>query len=102
MLIGEDGAPNHHVILLAGDDSKLTWKAAKEWAASIGGELPSRREQSLLFANLGEEFKRDWYWSAEEYDSGSAWCQGFSYGLQYDPRKSAALRARAVRRLIIQ
>lgn len=66
ILIGKDGAPSHHVILLAGDAEDLTWKAATEWAASVGGELPSRREQSLLFANLGEHFKGDWYWSAEE------------------------------------
>ncbi|MDN7489480.1 DUF1566 domain-containing protein [Burkholderia sp. AU45274] len=102
ILIGKNGAPNHHVILLPGDDGERDWEAAKEWAASIGGELPTRREQSLMFANLGEQFKRDWYWSTEENGSGWAWSQDFYLGYQTTSVKSAALRARAVRRLIIQ
>ncbi|AOJ70873.1 hypothetical protein WS83_20270 [Burkholderia sp. MSMB2042] len=104
ILIGKDGAPSHHVILLAGDAEDLTWKAAKEWAASIGGDLPSRREQSLLFANLGEQFKRDWYWSAEQHSSNSgwAWYQLFHYGGQDCYGQFYEFRARAVRRLIIQ
>lgn len=102
ILIGKDGTPSHHVILLANDAEDLTWKKAQEWAASIGGELPTRRELSLLRANLDEQFKRDWYWSAEEYSSSYAWCQRFGSGSQGGSHKGAALRARAVRRLIIQ
>ena len=104
ILIGKDGAPSHHLILLPGDVDEHTWEDAKEWAASIGGELPSRREQSLLFANLGEQFKRDWYWSAEQHSSNSgwAWCQYFGNGLQDYNYQDHEFRARAVRRLIIQ
>ncbi|MCG5072244.1 DUF1566 domain-containing protein [Paraburkholderia tagetis] len=102
VLLGKDGAPNHHVILLPGDIDDGTWHNAKEWAASIGGELPTRREQSLLFANLGEQFEEDWYWSIEEYSDAFAWCQLFGNGNQLISHKVLNLcRARAVRRLPI-
>ena len=72
IILGEDGAPSHHLILLPGDVDKKTWADAKEWATEQGGELPSRREQSLLFANLKSHFEARWYWSAEEYESNGA------------------------------
>jgi hypothetical protein len=76
LILNEDGSPSHHVVLLDGDTS-LTWKKAVEWAKKQGGELPTRREQSLLFANCGAEFKRDWYWSGEQRaeDADYAWGQ---------------------------
>ncbi|MCM3581811.1 DUF1566 domain-containing protein, partial [Ralstonia pickettii] len=77
---------------------------AKEWAASINGELPTRREQALLYANLPEQFEKTWYWSSEQSASNSfcAWGQDFSDGIQYNGHKGNELRARAVRRLKIQ
>jgi hypothetical protein len=44
-----------------------------------GGELPTRQEQSLLYANLKAEFQPDWYWSSEQThsDSSFAWLQYF-------------------------
>lgn len=105
VLLGKNGAPNQHVILLPGDIEDGKWDDAKKWAESIGGELPTRREQSLLFANCGEEFKRDWYWSNEthESDSAYAWYQNFYYGSQYGGHKDdLSCRARAVRRLVLQ
>lgn len=101
IVIGKNGADDHHLILLPGEVGDVNWTAAKAWAAEQGGELPTRREQSLLYANASEEFKRDWYWSSEEDGSGWAWCQGFYYGNQYDYYKDDSLRARAVRRLVI-
>jgi hypothetical protein len=101
-VLGEDGSPALHLILLPGDVGDVSWSAAKEWAAEKGGELPTRREQSLLFANLKGEFEERAYWSAEahESESGWAWFQLFTRGLQYRFRQGYEFRARAVRRFI--
>lgn len=81
--LGKNGAPDEHLILLPGEN-KAPWAAQIAWANSIGGLLPSRREQRLLFANLPEQFKRDWYWSGEQHaDSPDyAWMQVFDDGSQ--------------------
>ncbi|MBU9502875.1 DUF1566 domain-containing protein [Burkholderia multivorans] len=100
-ILDEDGALSHYLILLPGEAEGMTWDQAREWAEQQGGELPSRREQSLLFTNLQGEFESAWYWSGEEAEgSGWAWCQYFSYGDQYTILQSSKLRARAVRRFI--
>ena len=103
-IISADGTRNHHIILLPGAVSGKTWNDAKEWAESIGGELPDRSEGALLFATMKDEFEEDWYWTREAHASGSgyAWYQNFGNGYQYDIVISYELRARAVRRLIIQ
>ena len=100
--MSDDGTLSHYVILLADDVEEITWEDAKAWAAERGGELPTRREQSLLFANLKDEFESAWYWSGEvhEDNSGWAWCQFFGHGGQSYYRQSYRLRARAVRRFI--
>ncbi len=104
LIIGKDGEPSHHLVLLPGEAEGVNWKDAKAWAAEQSGELPTRREQALLYANLKEQFKAEWYWSAQEYESDPAyaWCQNFYDGNQIDLHKSNELRARAVRRLEIQ
>ena len=103
VLLGKDGALSHHLILLPGDHDDLPWQAAMDWTKSIGGELPTRREQALLYANLPEQFKSEWYWSCEQHAAFSdyAWMQGFGNGYQGNGRKSYFSRARAVRRLTI-
>ncbi|MEZ7524049.1 DUF1566 domain-containing protein [Burkholderia vietnamiensis] len=102
LVLGEDGAPDYHLILLPGEAEEIEWADAGEWAEERGGALPTRREQSLLFANLKGEFQSAWYWSdqAHETNSGFAWCQNFYFGYQDTGHTSAALRARAVRRFI--
>ena len=104
ILLGQNGAPDHHLILLPGDAEGVTWAKAKEFVRKAGGDLPSRREQSLLFANLKEEFKGTWYWSGEQYasDASYAWCQYFDYGYQGSYHVDDQCRARSVRRLIIE
>jgi hypothetical protein len=101
VILGKDGAPDQHIALLPGE-TRGTWEQANEWAASVGGELPTRREQSLLFANLQEEFEDAWYWSGEQYGSHNAWLQYFVNGSQdyYDFRDYSG-RARAVRRFFL-
>ena len=98
-----EGEPSHHLILLPGDVD-MTWSKAREWAASIGGELPTRQEQALLFANLKGKFEPAYYWSNEQHASYTdyAWYQGFTTGTQDNTTKGSELRARAVRRLTIQ
>jgi hypothetical protein len=102
VVLGEDGVLSHHLILLPGDVDDVSWSAAKEWAVEQGGELPTRREQSLLFANLKGEFEERAYWSTEahESESGWAWYQGFGGGHQYYDHQDDEFRARAIRRFI--
>ena len=105
IVLGKDGEPSYHLVLLPNTPAqKLDWNAAVEWAKNSGVNLPTRREQSLLFANLKEEFEAEWYWSGEQHAaySDNAWFQTFSFGNQYSYDKSAELRVRAVRRLPIE
>lgn len=103
ILLGKNGEPDQHIVLLSGATESVEWQDALDWAKSLGGDLPTRREQSLLFANLKEEFEQTWYWSNEQHASYSdyAWYQDFYDGYQSYWNKSDELRARAVRRLVI-
>ena len=58
--IGDAAGNLHHVILLPGDNDDDTHEAQLEWAKSIGGDLPTRIEQAMLWANHREQFKKDW------------------------------------------
>lgn len=104
IILGKDGQPDQHIILLPGQANDINFAAAQKWAAEQGGELPTRREQSLLFANLKECFDERWYWSSEKHASGSAcaWVQGFGGGGQHYYGVTGNYRARAVRRLVIK
>jgi hypothetical protein len=98
-----DGKALHHLTLLSGEIEDASWNKATEWASKIGGLLPSRQEQRLLFEKAPGGFAARAYWSGEQHaaDSHCAWCQDFGYGDQGYDQKSASLRARAVRRLPI-
>lgn len=104
IVLKEDGTPDYHLIGLPGELEAANHTDATEWAASIGGSLPDRRELNLLRANARQYFQNDWYWSGEQHAaySGSAWYQDFYDGTQYYYTKFLELRARAVRRLPIQ
>jgi len=101
-IIKADGT-GHHVILLPGDNDDAEWQAQMDWAKSLGGDLPDRVEQALMFRDHKDLFKEDWYWSNTQHagDASCAWCQNFYYGGQGLSGKSFKLRARAVRRLTI-
>ena len=101
--IGDATGNLHHVILLPGDNDDATHEAQLEWAKSIGGDLPNRIEQAMLWANHRDQFKKDWYWSNQTHhsESGWAWYQYFTSGTQLISYRYYALRARAVRRLPI-
>lgn len=103
IVLGDDGLPSHHLILLPGDADGVTWEQAKTFAADAGAYLPTRREQALLFANLKGQFEERYYWSCEQHagNSDCAWYQFFGGGYQGGNHKSYVGRARAVRRLSI-
>jgi len=102
IIIGRDGEASHHVILLPDlptDD--LNFEAAGIWAKQTGGDLPTRREQSLLYANCKDQFSGEWYWSGKAHeDTRYAWAQYFGYGGRHLDT-SYQFRARAVRRLVL-
>lgn len=100
LVLDADGNASHHLVLLPGEGEDLAWQAARDWATAAGGDLPTRQEQALLYANLKGQFKPQWHWSAETYsDDGSyAWGQDFFSGGQGGSRKRYGGSARAVRR----
>lgn len=108
LIVGKDGEPSYHLVLLPGEAEEIPFVEANEWAVRQGGEyeasLPTRREQALLYANLKEQFQSAWYWSSEKRASaaGWAWCQCFGNGSQSNCNQVGQLRARAVRRLILE
>lgn len=104
IVLGKENEPSYHLILLPDEAEKINWANALKWAASVGGYLPSRRDQAMLYANLKEQFKEAWYWSSEQYAENAdyAWVQYFLNGNQGSYLKDGEWRARAVRRLVIQ
>lgn len=104
IILGKNGQPDHHLILLPDQATDATFQQAQEFANKAGGELPTRREQALLYANLKEEFDERAYWSCEQpaVDSDSAWYQYFYNGGQSWYDKDYYLRARAVRRVVLE
>ena len=98
---GVDGAPDKHLVLLPGEAVDVDWEAACAFAASVGGQLPTRAEQALLYANLKDQFQPRWYWSSEQAGPSVAWGQSFILGYQDYYDRSSEGRARAVRRLPI-
>ncbi|MES2017218.1 MAG: DUF1566 domain-containing protein [Pseudomonadota bacterium] len=104
LILGKDGQPDHHVVLLAGEAEEVSWAAALAWAITNGGQLPTRRELSLLYANQREQFERVWYWSSEPQEPRAqlVWGQNFNSGIQTMYGRPFRGRARAIRRLLIE
>lgn len=106
---GRDGGPDYYLIVGPEYDGELRWQPAMEWATGLEVDsrkdftLPYRNEQVLLFANMAELFRREYYWSREQHaeSADSAWFQSFGSGLQFSWFKDNRYRARAVRRLVI-
>ena len=102
VVVDESGQVTHHLVLMASrPDGKLQWQAAMDWAASVGGALPTRQEQALLYANCKPHLNPDWHWSSETHadDASYAWYCTFHYGLQINYHKSYEGSAVAVRRV---
>lgn len=96
--------PAHWVIVLPTQAKALNWPDAGAWAKEQGGELPTRKEGALVFANAGHHMQTDdAYWTSEPYagHDAFAWCQWFDHGRQRSYLKSGKGRAFAVRRVTI-
>ena len=98
----DTGAWHHLVLPPATTDEDLTWREAIDWAKSVGGELPTRWEAALLYANVRDKIDDVyWYWTATEVASEPSWAWGqyfYDGGQNYD-REAYHYRARAVRRV---
>jgi hypothetical protein len=92
------------VLLNAKAPGDLEWKPAMAWAASVEGDLPTRVEAALLFANVRSQLAKEWHWTNEEHESDAsyAWLCSFGNGNQDDSHKGAEGAAVAVRRLPLQ
>jgi hypothetical protein len=107
LVLGKDGDADYFLILLPEEKENINWNDAVKWAKQQGGDmdasLPTRCEQALLYANLNEEFKNEYYWSSERHASGSdvALCQHFRDGNQHSSYEDCTMRARAVRRILV-
>jgi hypothetical protein len=103
LILGQQGAPDHHLVLLPGRAADVSWPTAQEWAAARGGALPTRRELALLFANLRDEFDRAWFWSSEQHETRAqlVWGQNFASGIQTVYGRPFRGNARAIRRVPI-
>ncbi len=101
-VLDANGKLQHHLVLMPQKpNGKLNWQAAMEWAESIGGTLPNRQEQALLYANCKPHLDKSWHWSGEtdEDDASCAWSCDFTSGFQYHYHKSFGGGAVAVRRV---
>lgn len=101
-LIGNANGEAYHLVLLPGDNDEANWMAQLDWAESIGGDLPDRVEQAMLFKHAKDKFKPGFYWSKTSKSNVAAWYQNFNNGNQAHYRWNRQLRARAVRRVVIE
>lgn len=94
----------YHLILLPGDAEGADHDTQLAWAVETGADLPDLTEQALLRKYLPDEFQKAAYWSKEKHktERGWAWSTHFSYGYQYYSDESFKLRARRVRRQIME
>ena len=101
-VIDADGNHLHDLILLPQQHAhRLTWDEAKKWAEEVGGALPTRQEQSLIFANCKPHLEGVYHWSCEEYEGNAsyAWDCYFDTGHQSLNHKFNEHSAVAVRRV---
>jgi hypothetical protein len=87
MVLDQNGTLLHHLVLMAQrPDGKLNWKDATAWAETVGGTLPTRQEQALLYANCKPHLKPEWHWSGETHDEDAscAWGCNFTNGDQFN------------------
>jgi hypothetical protein len=81
----------------------MSWDDATDWCKSVGGVLPTREILLLAFMDkdIRDSFANDAYWSSSEDNSGNAWNQDFSNGLQYNYAKYNTYLVRAVKAIKI-
>jgi hypothetical protein len=102
-VLDADGNVKHRLVLLPNrPEAYLNWQAAMDWAASVGGQLPDRQEQALLYANCKPNLgPGGWHWSCQGYKNLS-WHCNFDDGYQTLYNKTFEGSAVAVRRVYLQ
>jgi hypothetical protein len=93
------------LVVVSTDFDRGGHEAALKWAAQQKAMLPSRFDNLVLFTNMKDRFKTDYYYWCAELPAGNpgyAWCQGFAGGYQGWLNRSIQCRAVAVRRYPIQ
>jgi len=101
-VLDADGNHLYDLILLPQRHGKrVNLNAALEWAEEVGGALPTRQEQSLIFANCKPHLEGVYHWSCEEYEENDSytWISYFNSGHQINHHKKGELAAVAVRRV---
>ena len=101
-VLDAEGNHMHDLILLPQrHGERVNWKAALEWAEEVGGALPTRQEQALIFANCKPHLEGVYHWSCEEHkvNDSYAWACSFDNCYQGNYHKSTELSAVAVRRV---
>jgi len=106
---GEDGQPDHHLILaLEAPAQDFNWQAAQAHAKTIEADghkdfaLPTRFESALLYANVRDKLDTDrWHWTGTQSSEHDAFNQNFDDGYQDYNGKKFEARARFVRRLVL-
>ena len=102
LVLKDDGTPSHHLVRMAcPPPARLSWQDAKDWASNVGGEMPTRRELSLIYAH--HHIKRDWCWSGEvcKDDASFAWGCNLRNGYQNSNHKAYEADVVVVRRILI-
>ena len=98
------GSKAHHLVLLPETGEAMAHKDAADFAATSGGELPTKAEMLVISANLPAVLRSDQYWlAAPAVDSPT-------YGDVFDARTLSAvqqqmtntLRAICVRRVPVE
>jgi hypothetical protein len=104
LLPGESKHADYHLIILPQEVEKINWQDARDWAKSIGGDLPTLLEFKFLYLNTGNQFMKEYnfYWSREPNPNAisEAMMQNFREGHQITNYKDSinGCRARAIRR----
>lgn len=86
----------HVAAVLLPGSNVCDWRMAEAWAASSGGQLPSRTVAAMIYANLPGHLQPRCYWTQEQYDALYACVCGFDNGNQLSLAKGENCVAVAV------
>jgi hypothetical protein len=101
-MLDSNGQVQCHLVLVAErPPGQMMWWEAMDWAISLGGHLPNRQEQALLYVNCKTHMGAEWYWSgvSDEDDPAFAWGYNIYSGdwcSSYKYVKGAAVAVRVI------
>lgn len=103
-VLDADGRYVYDLVLMpARPSERMSWSGALAWAKEVGGMLPTRQEQALLFAHCRSHLEDGYHWSCDKYerDNAFAWRCYLSQGLLDYTVQSIGCSAVAVRRVVL-